>query len=108
MVTVTGFRTVETEDGDKYVRLLLSGDLEMVKSENTGNFYATTRRCSMSSTFDEETAKSMIGKELNGEITKIDVEPYEYTIDSGETIEIAHRWVFTPTEAPVMQLAKAS
>lgn len=62
----------------------------------------------MSSTFDQETAKSIFGIELNGEVTKIEVEPYEYTIDSGETIEFPHSWVFTPTEAPVMQLDKAS
>ncbi len=96
MVTVTAFRSVETEDGDVYVRLILSGDLEMDDSENTGNFYATTRRASISCTFDEQTAQSMIGKELDGTITKVSVDPYEYTLDSGETIKIAHRWVFAP------------
>lgn len=106
MVTVTGFRSVETEEGDTYVRLILSGDLEMVKSENTGNFYATTRRASISCTFDEQTAQSMIGKSLDGTITKVSVEPYEYTLDSGETIKISHRWVFTPEgqEATVMDI----
>ena len=35
------------------------------------------------------TAKFGHDKELSGEITQMDVAPYEYTIDSGETIEIA-------------------
>jgi len=107
MVTVQGFRTVETEEGDTYVRLILGGDLEMVKSENTGNFYATTRRASISCTFDEKVAEAMIGKELDGTINKIKVEPYEYTLDSGEKISIAHRWVFTPEgEAAIVELQK--
>ncbi len=104
MVLVTGFRTVETEEGETYVRLILSGDLEMVESTKTGNFYATTRRASISSTFDEDTAAKMVGTELNGSISKIDVEPYDYVLDSGETIELSHRWVFEPQEAKVVDL----
>ena len=46
----------------------------------------------------------MVGKELDGDIEKIDVEPYEYTLDSGETIEIAHRRVFIPSSAKVVSL----
>ena len=108
MVTVTGFKIVETEEGDSYVRLLLNGDLEMVKSQTTGNMYATTRRCSISATFDEETANRMIGKELPGEIVKVDTEPYEYTLDSGETIEIAHRWVYEEPGSNLSIAAKAA
>ena len=40
MVTVTGYRVVESEEGEKYVRLVLSGELEMVLSETSGNYYA--------------------------------------------------------------------
>lgn len=99
MVTVTGFRTVETEEGEKYVRLVLTGDLEMVKSENTGNFYATTRRATISATFDEKTAQKMIGKSLPGTIERMEVEPYDYELDNGETIKISHRWFYV--DAPV-------
>ena len=98
MVTVTGFQKVETEEGEVYVRLILSGDLEMVESTNTGQYYATTRKATMSCTFDEGIAEHMIGKVLPGEIVKVEVAPYEYTLDSGETIEMAHRWVFVPGE----------
>ena len=104
MVTVTGFKTVELEDGDSYVSLILSGDLEMVQSTETGNFYATTRKASMSCTFDEGTAALMIGKELDGSIVKSEVESYDYQLDSGETIEMTHRWVFEPREPKVMNL----
>jgi hypothetical protein len=94
MVSVTGFRIVETEEGEKYVRLVLSGDLEMVRSENTGNFYATTRRATISSKFDEDTSQKMIGKELPGTIERVEVDPYEFELDDGTKIQIAHRWIY--------------
>ena len=67
----------------------------MVRSERTGNFYATTRRCSISSTFDEDTAKLMIGKTMPGSIIKQECEPYEYELENGEVIELSHRWTYT-------------
>ena len=95
MVTVTGFKTVETPEGDSYVRLILQGDLEMVQSSETGNYYATARRTSISCTFDEVLAEKMVGKQLDGWILKVDTEPYEFTVDSGETIKLSHRWIYT-------------
>ena len=98
MVTVTGFKTVITEEGDNYVRLILKGGLEMIKSVTTGNFYAHTKIASVSSTFDEATAKSMIGQQLSGSIIKQEVEPYEYEIN-GEVMTLKHRWVYTEKTA---------
>lgn len=96
MVQVTGYRQVETEDGDVYVRLTLSGSLSMVKSDKTGNYYATVRRCSISSTFDETTAKGIVGSTMPGSIQKEDCEPYQYVIpDTGEEITLTHRWVYS-------------
>jgi len=94
MVTVTGFKTVENEDGDSYIRLQLSGGLEMVKSKETGNFYATIRKCSIPCTFPEEVAQTMIGTKMSGEIVKQEVEEYEFTLDNGETLTLNHRWTF--------------
>ena len=112
MVTVTSYRSGETEDGEKYVRLILSGDLEMVRSETTGNYYATTRRASIAATFDEESAKQMVGKELPGTIERINVEPYEYTLDNGEKIQISQRWIYVEEmvekESSIRELAEAT
>lgn len=66
MVTVTGYRIVETDDNDTYIRLILSGSLTLVRSKETGRHYATVRKCSISSTFDEQTAKLMLGQQLPG------------------------------------------
>ena len=108
MVTVTNYRIVKSEDGEEYIRLILSGTLEMIKSETTGRFYATTRQASIAATFDEESAKQMVGQELPGHIEKIDVEPYEYTLDNGETIKIAQRWIYVEEgEQEFQELAAA-
>ena len=67
----------------------------MVKSKETGNYYATAKTASITSTFTEEVCQSLIGQELPGSIQKITCEPYEYTIkDTGEVITLTHRWEF--------------
>ena len=56
--------------GEKsFVALELTGDLELIQSQNTGRFYATTRRCFIPSTFD---------------------------IKTGETIRMAHTYEYHP------------
>jgi len=96
MVQVTNYRKVETDEGDSYIRLILSGSLSLTKSEKTGNYYASVRRCSISSTFDETTAKLMIGQKLSGSIQKEECEAYQYVIpDTGEEITLTHRWVYS-------------
>lgn len=109
MVTVTNFKVVETDEGDTYVRLLLEGDLEMVESTKTGNFYAHTKRCSVSSTFDANTAEMMIGKTLPGSIVREEVEPYIYEI-GGEELTLTHRWVYSnkPAKEQSMTLVQSS
>ncbi|MGB0431556.1 MAG: hypothetical protein ACPGLV_13865 [Bacteroidia bacterium] len=97
MVTVVDYHCRENKDGEEFFTLELRGDLEMVQSQNTGKFYATTKRCSIVSTFDESVCEMMVGKTMPGTIVKVDVEPYEYAIpESGEVVKLAHRWEFAP------------
>ena len=84
-------------DGEQFFALILQDGLQLVKSKETGNYYATAKSTSITSTFSEEVAKSMIGQELPGTIQKIACEPYEYTIkDTGEVITLQHRWEYFP------------
>jgi len=112
MVTVTGYRMVQSEDGESYLRLILSGELAMVRSEATGRFYATTRQASIAATFDEESAKQMIGTELPGTIERVDVEPYEFTLEDGQKIQISQRWIYVEEmmekESSIKELAQAA
>jgi len=96
-VHIVDYKERFNADGEPFFALILEGELEMVKSSETGNYYATARRTSITSTFNEETCKRMIGKTMPGTIQKVDSEPYEYTVpESGEIITLSHRWEYKP------------
>ena len=96
-VHIVDYKERINSDGEPFFALILEGDLEMVQSTETGRFYATARRTSITSTFNEETCKRMIGKTMPGTIQKVDSESYEYTVpESGEIITLSHRWEYRP------------
>ena len=108
MVTIFNYAVRNNSDGSTFVSLILQGDLEMVQSTQTGRFYATARTCSISSTFDENTAALMVGKQLPGSIIKEMCDSYEYTIpETGEQIILSHRYVYSPTEQTVVTVQPA-
>lgn len=95
MVTVIDFKERQSGDGEKFYVLILQGGIEMVKSKETGRFYATAKKASISSTFDENTCKTLIGSTFPGSIKREECSEYEYTIpDTGEIINLKHRWVY--------------
>ena len=95
MVKIIDYKERETDDGKTFYVLEIQGGLEMVKSQETGNVYATIRKTSIPTTFDEATCKAFIGAEIEGEIEKELCEPYEYTIkDTGEVIDLSHRYTY--------------
>lgn len=62
------------------------------KSKETGNYYATAKSDSITSTFTEEQCKDLIGQEIPGSIVKVQCDPYEYKIkDTNEVISLTHR-----------------
>ena len=66
MVLIKGYNLRQKEGEEKsFITLTLEGAIEMVQSQTTGRFYATTRTCNISSTFDEPTAKRMVGLQRN-------------------------------------------
>jgi hypothetical protein len=104
MVKIVDYHIRENSQGKSFVSLELQGELEMVQSIETGRFYATARRCSITSTFDEDTAKSLIGKTLPGRIARVQVDAYDYTVrETGEVIKLAHSYQYLPEETPVVQ-----
>ena len=52
MVTVVDFAKRIASDGREFIALILQGGLCLVQSKNTGNFYATVKKCSIPSTFE--------------------------------------------------------
>lgn len=99
MVTVINFIERRRQDGSSFFVLEVQGGLEMVRSEKTGNFYATIKKTFIPSTFDENTCQAIIGTQIPGSIEKVETESYEYTIkDTGEVIKLKHRFEYNPEE----------
>ena len=95
MVTIVDYRVRESRDGEPFIALIVQGGIELVKSKETGMFYATAKKASIPSTFDEKTCESLIGQELDGTIQKVQCEPYEVTDqETGEIWELDFRWVY--------------
>lgn len=105
MVTIKNYQLREGKEGKpSYITLELEGDIEMVQSSNTGRFYATCRKCHIFSTFDESTAKLMLGKQLPGNIVRVETDPYDYTLpETGEVIKLAHSYSYLPEEKVAQQ-----
>lgn len=98
MVRIIGYKERQKEDGTPFFILELQGGIEMTQSRETGQFYATAKKAYVTSTFDEQTCKALIGSEMPGAITKKEVAPYSYVVkETGEEIVLSHKYVFVPT-----------
>ena len=95
MVRISNYIKRTTEEGKEFFVLELQGGIEMVKSQETGKFYITARKTTISSTFDELACQALIGTELPGKIEKVVCESYSYIIkDTGEEITLSHRFEY--------------
>jgi hypothetical protein len=95
MVTIIGFEKRENIEGKEFNVLLLQGGIELVKSKEAGNYYATSKKASISSTFDDAMCTSLIGQQIPGSIQRVECEPYEIVNkETGEVLFLKHRWAF--------------
>lgn len=102
MVQVKDYAIRQTKDGREFIALILQGGLSLVQSRQSGNFYATVKSCSIPSTFDEETAKQMVGERVPGSVQRKSCDPYEFTSKTtGEIMQLNYRWVYVPEGASV-------
>lgn len=103
-------------DRGEFVSLELQGDLVMLQSQTTGKFYATAKRCFITSTFDLATATALIGQQIPGTIVRMQCNPYDFTNkETGEVMKLTHTYAYVPHEgampqyepqqAPVMETA---
>ncbi len=107
MVRIINYKKRVAENKEFFV-LEVSGGIEMVLSKTTGMYYATSKKATITSTFDEETCKSLIGSEFPGSIVKEECESYEYTIqDTGEIITLSHRYVYRAEELTTSKVYSA-
>lgn len=99
MVTIvdTEQRTNSTT-GEKFNVLILQGDLDIIQSAQTGRFYATAKKTSISATFSEAVCRTMIGRTLPGSVIKQACEPYDYVNKvTGEITQLDFRYGYSPS-----------
>jgi hypothetical protein len=116
MTKVTGYAVRQRKDGSTFIVLELCGKIDILQSSTTGKMYATVRKTNIPSTFDENVAKMMIGSELEGDIVRVQVEPYDYVNKrTGEILKLSHSYSYKPKgaieligETKVQELSAAS
>ena len=107
MVRIIDYKARMSAEGEPFLALIVQGGITLVKSKETGLYYATAKKASIPCTFDEETCKSLIGQELEGSVEKVDCDPYEFISEqTGEIMELSHRWVFVKEGETIQQAVK--
>ena len=97
MVRIINYIERQVEDGRTFFVLELQGGVEMVMSQDTNQYYATAKKACITSTFDEETCKALLGTSMPGKIEKQECEAYHYIVkETGEEIILTHRYVYVP------------
>ncbi len=99
MVTITGYTKKESATGGKFIVLHLEGGLQMVRSEDTGTWFASALKSNIIASVDEKTCRSLIGTQIPGSIIKQKVTPYKYTVPStGEERMLDYRYEYINEE----------
>lgn len=106
MVKIIAVKQSENKEGKSYISLKLQGGVEAIQSMQTGKLYLTARNCFIPTTFDKDTAESLIGTQIPGTVKRVESEPYDYTVkETGEVIQLAHSYEYSPEEMPTEQKA---
>ena len=104
MVQIVDYKTVQKEDGSTFNSLVLQGEVEAVKSQETGRIYLTARTTRVACTFDELTCENLKGTQMPGNVKKIEVEPYEYVHpNTGEILTLSHRYEYISEEESIIK-----
>lgn len=100
MVTISNYFIRGGKLTPPFIALELTGSVELIQSMQTGNFYASAKKCTIPSTFTEDVAKTLIGTRLPGRIDRVEVEAYDYVNPTtGEVTTLHHSYQYVKEEA---------
>ncbi len=98
MVTITGYEPRE-KDGKTFFAITLQGEARMALSKETGNFYLTADKVSVTTALSEVMCQMLVGKQLPGSLQKVECEPYQYTNkETGEVLTLTSKTQYSPKE----------
>ena len=109
MVTISNVLQRTNLEGKPFVVLELAGELQIQRSQGTGNSYAFIPKTSIPCTFSEETARELIGSTLPGEIIKVPCEAYSFiNPNTKEQMTLTYRYSYNSPESTPPAEAKSS
>ena len=80
MVKIVDYVKRTNRDGKEFNALIPQSGIELVKSRETQRWYATAKRASITSTFNDSECQNLIGTEIPGSVQRVETEPYEFTV----------------------------
>lgn len=99
MVKIVNYNKRKSQDRKPFFILTVQGGIEMVRSQNTGDLFATAKKATIPSTFDEDSCNTLVVDDKPGMIIKPQCDPFEYTIkDTGEIIILSHKYAYVLKE----------
>ena len=100
MVEIIGFQKRTNAEDQAFHVLVLQGGIELIKSSETGSFYATAKKATITCTFDERMCRQLIGSKLPGKIEKVHCAEYEFTIPgTEEVVKLNHAYKYSAEPA---------
>jgi hypothetical protein len=96
MIIIQSFeKRTNTQTGEEFYSLIVENStVDLVRSKSE-KMYATKWSCSLSCTFDEPTCQALIGTSLEGNIHRVECEPYEVVDKNTGEIRVSdHRYEF--------------
>ena len=104
MVTIVGFEKRKNPNDEEFNVLILQGGVEAIISQQSGKPYITARKTSIPCTFGDEFANSLIGKELPGDIQRIECDAYTYEVPgTGEKLKLTHTYQYNADPASLIE-----
>ena len=104
MVTIVDFEKRKNLLNEEFNVLILQGGVEAIISQQTGKPYITARKTSIPCTFGDEYAKALIGKELPGDIQRINCDAYTYEVPgTKEKLKLTHTYQYNADPASLIE-----
>ena len=100
MVTIIGFQKRTNAEDQEFNVLVLQGGIELIKSSETGNYYASAKRATITCTFDERMCRQLIGSKLPGTVKRVPCEEYDFSIPgTEEVVKLNHAYKYSAEPA---------
>ena len=100
MLTIVGFQKRTNAEDQEFHVLVLQGGIELIKSSESGDYYASAKRATITCTFDKRMCRQLIGSKLPGKIDKVSCDPYEFAIPgTEEVVTLSHTFKYNAEPA---------